>query len=108
MSTTEKSINVIHNCERHFYEWLKLRLYKKGIILNNQDDLSIVLSQHENSLDELKQHLKPLLKWDKIKNECYVLSASLNGSADNDGYFVGLIEKAAFEGQILWLTLEED
>jgi len=108
MSPQQKSIDVIHNCEKHFYEWLKMRLDKKEISIEFGNNLSDFLTHHENKLIELEQHLKPLLKWNKVKNECYSLKAKLNGNADNDEYLKALMEKTAFEGQVLWLTLRED
>lgn len=108
MSPKQKNINVIHNCEELFTNWLKVRLENKGISISENDKLSELLICHENEFTYLKQHIKPLLKWNKIKDECYNLTTKLNGTAKKDKQLVRLIEKTAFEGQILWLTLQED
>jgi hypothetical protein len=108
MSPKQKNINVIHNCEELFSNWLKVRLGEKGISINESDKLSELLICHGHELANFKQHLKPLVKWNKIKDECYDLSTRLNGIGKNDEQLVDLIEKTAFEGQILWLTLQED
>ncbi|NJN24632.1 MAG: hypothetical protein HC819_00840 [Cyclobacteriaceae bacterium] len=108
MSPRQKNISIIHNCEQHFSEWLKCRLSEKGIADYDYDNLTEVLRHHEKTLGEIRQHIKPLLKWNKIKDECYLLSTKLNGSADSDEYTMSLMEKTAFEGQVLWLTLQQD
>jgi len=108
MNTIEKNIGIIHNCEERFYNWLKSRLSDHGINQLDQADLSGLLELYEGELSGFKQHLKPLLKWNRIKNECYDLNDRLNGSAMNDESLNNLVEKTAFEGQILWLTFQEE
>ena len=108
MSPKQKNINIIYNCEKLFSDWMKVRLGEKGISISNNKNLSVLLFSHEYELDNFKQHLKPLQKWNKNKDECYRLSTKLNGTAENDEQLATLIEKTAFEGQILWLTLQED
>ena len=108
MSPEQNSINIIHNCEKHFFDLLRTYLVGKGITLDHQENLSDVLAQYEKALDIIKQHVKPLQRWNKTKDECYTLSQKLNGNAEKDEYLIGLMEKTAFEGQILWLTLQED
>jgi hypothetical protein len=108
MSPQQKGIDIIHNCERHFYEWLKVLVHEKGIDPEKHKNLSEILKLIENNSQDYKQHIKPLIKWDKTKNECYILSDKLNGSAENDEELSELIEKTAFEGQILCLTLRDE
>lgn len=108
MNATNKNINIIHNCEERFYNWLKARLTDQGINLLEQPNLSGILQHYQNELSVYRQHLKPLLKWNRVKNECYELNNKLNGFADNDQYLSELLEKTAFEGQILWLTFQKD
>ena len=108
MSPRQKNINIIHNCEELFSKWLKVRLGNKGISINGNGDLSELLNSHEQELAYVKQHIKPLQRWNKIKTECYSLTSELNGTANSDDNYAKLVEKTAFEGQILWLTLQED
>lgn len=108
MSPKQRNINIIHNCETHFYNWLKARLIEMGISVDSQQNLSGILVDHEYELDIIKQHFKPLQKWSKIKDECYSRTAQLNGSAQSDEYLLELVEKTAIEGQVLWLTLQEN
>lgn len=108
MSPEQNSIHIIHNCEKHFFELLRSYLVERGIVLDHQENLSDVLAHYERALDTIKQHLKPLQRWNKTKDECYALSLKLNGNAEKDEYLIDLMEKTAFEGQILWLTLQED
>jgi len=108
MSTIEKNIDIIHNCEERFYKWLRSRLLDHGIKLQDQQDLSHLLESHEGELQIFKQHLKPLLKWNQVKDECYKMNARLNGHAQHDEYLNQLIEQTAFDGQVLWLTFQEE
>jgi hypothetical protein len=108
MSSKEKDIHIIHNCEEHFYNWLKFRLLQKGILVDKLSTLTDILVNHEKELIALKQHIKQLKKWNRIKDEFYKLNTRLNGDGENDEYLQSLIEKVAFEGQILWLTIQED
>lgn len=108
MSPRQKNINAIHSCEEYFYNWLKIRLVEEGISIDDQFYLSDLLINHEKDLTVLKQHLKPLQRWNRMKDECYNHSKILNGNVEKDELFARLIEKTAFEGQILWLTLKED
>jgi len=107
MSPQQKNISIIHNCENHFYSWLTSRLSGMGVSIDNQQNLSDMLLHHERELIVIKQHLKPLQKWSRTKDECLVLSSTLNGNAETDEFLGELLEKTAFEGQILWLTLQE-
>ena len=108
MSPEQNNISIIHNCEKHFFDWLKFRLNEKGVTIHCNTNLTDVLLNHGNELEELRQHLKPLNRWNKFKNECFLLSERLNGSAESDEYLIELMEKTAFEGQILWLTFQAD
>ena len=108
MSPKQKNINIIYNCEELFSDWMKVRLGEKGISISNSESLSVLLFSHEFELVNFKQHIKPLQMWNRNKDECYKLSTKLNGTAENDELLAALIEKTAFEGQILWLTLQED
>ncbi len=108
MNATKKNIDIIHNCEERFYNWLKARLNDQGVNLREQPSLSIILDHYQGQLTVYRQHLKPLQKWNRVKDECYQLSNKLNGNADKDQYLSELLEKTAFEGQILWLTFQED
>lgn len=108
MTAIKKNINIIHNCEERFYNWLKSKLSGKGINFIEQPNLSDLLEHYERELLSDNQHLKPLQKWDKVKNECLGQSTRLNGQADQNRDLVDLIERTAFEGQILWLTFQED
>jgi hypothetical protein len=108
MTAVEKNIDVIHNCEQRFYNWLKFHLSSHGVYGIDQSDLSGILQHYEGELTMFKQHLKPLLKWNKIKEECYTLNTQLNGRAETDENLQKLIEKTAFEGQVLWLTFQEE
>ncbi|MCG8310681.1 MAG: hypothetical protein MI975_25050 [Cytophagales bacterium] len=107
MTPQQKNINIVHNCEEHLFNWLKHVLQEHGVSIDETSNLTEVLSIYENELDSLRQHLKPLQKWNKIKDECYNLSNKLNGQGEYDEQLYALSEKAAFEGQILWLTIRE-
>lgn len=108
MSPQQKNISIIHSCEEHLFNWLKMKLVEHGISIPDEQSLSDILSTYENKLEFLRQHIKPIQKWNKVKDECYSLSAGLNGNAEHDDQLMVLIERAAFEGQVLWLTLQED
>ena len=108
MNATKKNIDIIHNCEERVYNWLKARLTDQGIKLFEQPNLSGILEHYQSELSGYRQHLKPQVKWNRVKDECFELNNKLNGHADNDQYLSELIEKTAFEGQILWLTFQED
>lgn len=107
MSPQQKNISIIHNCENHFCDWLKNRLVNHGIPINNQYSLSEILLNHESELEFVRQHIKPIKKWNTNKDECFNLSEKLNGRGNNDDHLMVLIERTAFEGQILWLTIQE-
>jgi len=108
MSPKQKNISIIHNCENHFYHWLKLRLLQNGVTVDDHCTLTDILINHEKELVALKQHIKQLQKWNKVKEECFSLTTKLNGDGESDDHLQFLIEKAAFEGQVLWLTIQED
>ncbi len=108
MNPQQKNINIIHSCEEHFFELLKLRLGEQGISIEDSMSLSEILQLYSKQLDSLRQHIKPLLKWDKVKDECYSLSNKMNGSGKRDEYLQSLIEKVAFEGQVLRLTIHDE
>lgn len=108
MNATKKNIDIIQNCEERFYNWLKTRLTDQGINLRQQPNLSEILENYQKELSVYRQHLKPLLKWNRVKDECVALNKKLNGHAENDQILSELIEKTAFDGQILWLTFQED
>ena len=108
MTAHQKNIHIVHNCEEHLLNWLKIILRDHGIVVNDSSNLTEVLAKYEKELDSLRQHIKPLKKWNKIKNECYSLYTKLNGNGENDELFFTLSERAAFEGQILWLTIREN
>jgi len=108
MNPQEKNISIIHNCEDHLFNWMKIKLKEHGFSINEQHNLSDILFAFENRMDFLRQHIKSIKKWNKIKDECYSLSSRLNGSAEGDERLNNLVEQAAFEGQILWLTIQED
>ena len=107
MSPQQRNINIIHNCEDHFSDWLRQQLNSHGILLNKQIGLTEMLSVHERELESVKQHLKPIKKWNAIKDECYAMSTRLNGGGEQDEQLSVLVEKTAFEGQILWLTIQD-
>jgi len=107
MSPQQKNISIIHNCENHFCDWLKIRLVDQGIPINIKYGLSEILLKHESELEFVRQHIKPIKKWNNSKDECYNLSSKLNGRGSNDDHLLVLIEKTAFEGQILWLTIQD-
>lgn len=107
MSPQQKNIGIIHNCEDHFCDWLKNQLGQNGININDQVGLTEILTNHENRLDSVRQHLKPIMRWNKIKDECFDLSSRLNGNGEGNDQLKALVEKTAFEGQILWLTIQD-
>jgi hypothetical protein len=108
MSPQKKNISIIHNCEEHLFDWLKIRMSEHGISINQQSNLTEVLSDYENEMSFLSQHLKQIQKWNKTKEECYSLSEKLNGFGEEDEKLMYMIERVAFEGQILWLTIQEN
>jgi hypothetical protein len=108
MNTVQKNIDIIHNCEERFFNWLQLKLSCQGITPGDQTDLSELLDHHEGDLDNFRQHLKPLVRWSKVKDVCYEMSYDLNGQAESDEDLLDLLEKTAFEGQVLWLTFQEE
>ena len=108
MNPQQKNINIVHNCEEHLYNWLKVRLNQHGIYIDKPCSLAEILSLYEKESDALKQHIEPIQKWNKIKDECYELSTKLNGQGEYDDQLYALSERAAFEGQILWLTIREN
>ena len=107
MSPKQKNINIIYNCEELFSDWMKVRLGEKGISISKSESLSVLLFSHEFELVNFKQHIKPLQKWNKNKDECYKLSTEINGNSEYNEQFTAFAEKTAFEGQVLWLTLQE-
>lgn len=108
MSVVSRNIDIIHNCEDRFFNWLKIKLACQGISADDFRNLSELLECHEKELVHFHQHLKPLKKWNQTRLECDKLNASLNGNAENDEYLAGLLERTAFEGQVLWLTFQEE
>jgi hypothetical protein len=108
MNTVQKNIDIIHNCEERFFNWLLLKLSVQGITPGVQNDLSELLDHHEGDLTSFRQHLKPLVRWNKVKDACYEMSYDLNGHAESDEDLLDLLEKTAFEGQVLWLTFQEE
>lgn len=107
MNPKRKSINIIYNCEELFSDWLKVRLGEKGISICGSENLATLLINHEHEFANFEQHLKPLQKWNKNKDECYKLSTEINGNSEYNEQFTAFAEKTAFEGQVLWLTLQE-
>ena len=61
MTAIEKNIDVIHNCENRFYNWLKVHLCDHGIYRQDQSNLTGILEHYERELSTFRQHLKPLL-----------------------------------------------
>jgi hypothetical protein len=108
MNTVQKNIDIIHNCEERFFNWLLLKLSCQGIAPVDQTDLSELLEHYEGELVDFRQHLKPLVRWNRVKDACVELSYDLNGQAENDEDLLDLLEKTAFEGQVLWLTFQEE
>ena len=108
MIKQQKNLGIIHNCEELFSKWLKARLENRGIPITNGEQLSELLINYEHELANLKQQIKPLQKWNKIREECVELKTTINGGVGNDEHLSKLIEKTAFEGQILWLTFQDD
>lgn len=108
MNTVKKNIDIIHNCEERFFNWLRLKLSCQGITPGDKNDLSELLDHHEGDLVSFRQHLKPLVRWSKLKDTCYEMSYDLNGQAESDEDLLDLLEKTAFEGQVLWLTFQEE
>ena len=108
MDKQRKSIGIIHSCEELFSKWLKSRLENKGIPISNSEHLSELLINYEKELANINQQIKPLQKWNKVREECVELTAKMNGEARNDEHISKLIEKTAFEGQILWLTFQDE
>lgn len=107
MSPQQRNISIIRNCEDHFCDWLKNQLGNNGILTDDQVGLTEILSNHENELDSVRQHLKPIKRWNKVKDECFGLSSRLNGNGESNDKLSVLVEKTAFEGQILWLTIQD-
>ncbi len=108
MSPVRKNIDIIHSCERHFYNWLKTQLVNRGIIDDGQFTLSGLLSKHIRDLGEYKQILVPLNNWDKRKKECYKIDSVLANDGELQDADMKLFEQTAFEGQILLLTFQEN
>lgn len=108
MSPQKRNISIIHNCEDHLFNWLKIRMSEHGISFDQQSNLTEVLCNYESELSFLRQHIKQIQQWNKIKEECYSLSSELNGYGEQDENFMNLVEKVAFDGQILWLTIQEN
>ncbi len=108
MNTVQKNFDIIHNCEERFFNWLVFKLSCQGILPGDQTDLSDLLEHYEEDLISYRQHIKPLVRWNKVKDACYDFNASLNGYAENDEDLIDLLEKTAFEGQVLWLTFQEE
>ncbi len=107
MIKQQKNLGIIQNCEELFSDWLKARLKNKGIPINSSEHLTELLSKYEDEMINFNQQIKPLQKWNKIREECFGLTTKLNGGGGNDKQLADLIEKTAFEGQILWLTFQE-
>lgn len=107
MSPQQRNISIIHNCENHFCDWLRNQLGSHGVLIKGKVGLTEILTNHENELNSVRQHLKPIKKWNITKDECYSLSSRLNGNGENDDRLGILVEKTAFEGQILWLTIQD-
>jgi len=107
MSPNHNHLLMIHHCEDLFKEWLSLKLSDMGIPVNTSTALSDILNRYGNKMKKNQQHLRPLLRWDQRKNECYKLEELLSRK-DNGSQHQQLIETTAFEGQILWLTIKND
>ncbi len=101
-----KYIDIIHTCEDLFSEWLIKRLKLIGREVSRDLAFSDILSIYENELSIDQQHIKPLMKWNEHKTKCYSYTTDkMNGNSKNIQDFM---EKTAFDGQVLWLTLQEN
>lgn len=97
-----KWIGIISQCEKLFIEWLSNKLTSAGHSIQNNSDLSEILVSYENKCKGDQQHIKPLLSWNDKRSYC--LERLENSQYDNDLHY--LLEKTAFEGQVLLLTFK--
>ena len=81
---------------------------ERGIAIDQLNNLTDILRKYESELFFLHQHIKQIQKWNEVKEECYELSSELNGYGEQDDRLSNLVEKVAFDGQVLWLTIQED
>ena len=107
MSPQQKNLSIIHNCEEYLLNWLKEKMNEQGIAPSNQGNLSDLLTCHEEALTFLNQHIKPIKKWISTKREYERLSATERPDENSEEQLSTLGEKVAFEGQVLWLTIQE-
>lgn len=82
-------------------------MQKHGIQINQRSNLTEILFNHENQMSFLNQHLKQIQQWNKIKEECYDLSTRALNDYKDDERLENLVEKAAFDGQVLWMTIQD-
>ncbi len=102
------NFDTIQNCEQHFCKWIKVRLHQHGIHTDYHQNLKELLHRHSEELDQMEQHIKPLKRWCQIKDECYGLAGDMDDVATFDEPQIKeLMEKIAFEGQILLLTMQD-
>lgn len=97
-----KWIGIISHCEKLFTEWLCKKLSQAGHSMQTDADLSEILLKYEKKCSGDQQHVKPLLSWNDKR--CFCLNQIKNGQYDKDLQY--LLEKTAFEGQVLLLTFD--
>jgi hypothetical protein len=101
---TEKWIGIISQCEKLFIEWLCHKLSQAGHSIKGDSDLSEILVNYEKKCNGDQQHLKPLLSWNDKR--CLCLDQLKNDQSVPDKELKYLLEKTAFEGQVLLLTFK--
>ena len=83
-------------------------MHRHGIKINQKSNLTEILFNYQNQMSFLNQHLKQIRQWNEIKEECYDLSSRNLHDYDQDERLERLVEKVAFDGQVLWMTIQEN
>ncbi|GEM_PF-3364340 len=95
--------------ETKFVSWLKGRLEKKGIEVNEDLSFPEMLKEYESRLNGDRQHVNPLLNWLKEKDKCASMKCQLNDPSYHlDTREFNLLEKTAMDGAVLLLTFQNN
>ncbi len=108
MKTINQHISTINFCENLFCTWVKNELRKVGVELNGEIEFSEILSRYTKEFQSENQHIKPLVRWNENKKRCVNLSSKKNLVNGDFKNYESLLEKTAFDGQVLWLTLKNN
>ncbi|MGF1638094.1 MAG: hypothetical protein ACFCUU_13535 [Cyclobacteriaceae bacterium] len=94
----------IKHCEHLFLAWLQGKLASNGVKAYEFKDLTVALKEYEKFFKGDQQHIKPLMHWNENRLRCdnFLPIHTENHSME----FLYLLEKTAFDGQVLLLTFK--